>query len=197
MKLIVFTASTGYQSFLQDHLNIECEFSSKLLSPSHDPEFLYLLHLSSLNQAGIDWLQKFAYAQSTITAVCSDRPSLREMLECVRTGTKAYCNSHMAGVHFEQMLRLISQGQSWFPPAMLEETFKLAHQASTKVPESTSLEALTEREKQIAEAIGTGKSNREVAEFLGISEPTVKTHLTNIFKKLDVKDRVSLALLLK
>ena len=197
MKLVVFSASESYQEFLRAHLDIECQFNHKLLSPSHDPEDLYLLHLSSLNQAGFDWLRKFAYAQPILTAVCSDRPSLREMLECVRTGTKAYCNSHMAPLHFEQMFRLVSQGQSWFPPAMLEETFKLAEQATRTVSDPLSLESLTQRESQIAQAVGTGKSNREIAEFLGISEPTVKTHLTNIFKKLDVKDRVSLALLMK
>ncbi len=124
-------------------------------------------------------------------------PNIREMLECVRLGAKAYCNSHMAAVHYQQMFGLLENGQSWFPPRMLEETFKLAQQAVKPEPDSSSLNMLTNREKEIALAVADGKSNRQIADFLEISEPTVKTHLSSIFKKLDLKDRVGLVLYLK
>jgi DNA-binding NarL/FixJ family response regulator len=89
------------------------------------------------------------------------------------------------------------QGQSWFPPHMLEETFKLAQQAIRSRPGENLLQGLTTREREIALAVSDGKSNRQVAEMYAISEATVKTHLTNIFRKLDVSDRVGLVLLLK
>ena len=124
-------------------------------------------------------------------------PNIREMLECVRLGAKAYCNSHMAALHYRQMLQLLDQGQSWFPPQMLEETFKLAQQAVKPAPAEKPLEMLTEREKDIALAVADGKSNRQIADLYEISEPTVKTHLSNIFKKLELRDRVGLVLYLK
>lgn len=55
------------------------------------------------------------------------------------------------------------------------------------------LDALTPREREIALRIAAGDSNRAIAERLGISERTVKAHLTSIFSKLGVKDRVQLA----
>ena len=119
------------------------------------------------------------------------------MLECVRLGARAYCNSHMAASHYDQMLRLLSEGQSWFPPRMLDETFRLARDAISPQPSQQILDRLTRREREVALAVSEGKSNREVADHLSISEATVKTHLTNVFKKLNVKDRVSLLLLLK
>ena len=80
---------------------------------------------------------------------------------------------------------------------MLDETFKLAQQVVKPAPDQKPLDMLTEREKDIALAVGEGKSNRQIADLYEISEPTVKTHLTNIFKKLDLKDRVGLVLYLK
>ena len=80
---------------------------------------------------------------------------------------------------------------------MLEETFKLAQQAIRDRPGQDLLQSLTSREKEIALAVSDGKSNRQVADLHAISEATVKTHLTSIFRKLDVSDRVGLVLLLK
>jgi len=56
--------------------------------------------------------------------------------------------------------------------------------------------SLTPREEQIAQAIAAGRSNRDIAAQLGITEQTVKNHLTNIFGKVGVENRLQLALAL-
>ena len=56
------------------------------------------------------------------------------------------------------------------------------------------LAALTLREREIAELIGNGESNKQIARQLLITERTVKAHLTGIFRKLGIVDRLSLAL---
>jgi DNA-binding NarL/FixJ family response regulator len=58
------------------------------------------------------------------------------------------------------------------------------------------LSALTTRELQIANAVAEGRGNREIATLLGITEQTVKNHLTSIFEKLGVQSRLQLALLM-
>ena len=50
---------------------------------------------------------------------------------------------------------------------------------------------LTDREKELVELIYEGRSNAEIAEALFISESTVKTHIYNIFKKMRIKNRMS------
>jgi len=197
MKLIVYSSSRSFEQFLNDHLDTAFEFRPQLRAPSDDPEQLYMLHISSMELDCYEWLLKYVSGKPTRIGVCSDIPNIREMLECVRLGTKAYCNSHMATLHYHQMLQLLANGQSWFPPQMLNETFRLAQQAVKPALDQHQLEILTAREKDIAQAVAEGKSNRQIADFYDISEPTVKTHLSNIFKKLELKDRVGLVLYLK
>jgi two-component system NarL family response regulator len=55
---------------------------------------------------------------------------------------------------------------------------------------------LTRREREIAELIGNGESNKQIARQLAITERTVKAHLTEIFRKLGIADRLRLALLI-
>ena len=56
--------------------------------------------------------------------------------------------------------------------------------------------ALTPREQQIAQAIADGRTNRDIAARLGITEQTVKNHLTSIFEKVGVDNRLQLGLAL-
>lgn len=55
------------------------------------------------------------------------------------------------------------------------------------------IEELTEREKEICRLIGDGRNNKEISETLFISEGTVKNHITNILKKIELRDRTQLA----
>ena len=197
MKLIVYSASRSFDRFLQRHLDIAFEFSRELQAPSEDIERLYLVHVSGMELECYEWLLKHVSGKPLRVGVCSDVPNIQEMLECVRLGAKAYCNSHMAALHYHQMLRLLENDQSWFPPQMLDETFQLAQQAVNPPGQQQQLEILTAREKDIAFAVGEGKSNRQIADLFEISEVTVKSHLTKIFKKLELKDRVGLVLYLK
>ena len=59
------------------------------------------------------------------------------------------------------------------------------------------LENLTKREYEIALLVGRGESNKQIARQLDITERTVKAHLTEIFRKLAISDRIKLALLVK
>jgi DNA-binding NarL/FixJ family response regulator len=197
MKPIVYSVSPPFELFLDKQLETSFEFTRQMQAPSGEPEQIYLLHISGMELDCYEWLLRHVSGKPVRVGVCSDLPSIREMLECVRLGAKAYCNSHMAAMHYRQMLQMLATGQSWYPPQMLEETFRLAQQASKPDPGQKPLDMLTPREREIALAVADGKSNRQIAELYEISEPTVKTHLSSIFKKLDLKDRVGLVLYLK
>jgi DNA-binding CsgD family transcriptional regulator len=66
---------------------------------------------------------------------------------------------------------------------------------ATSGPDASLLSALTAREVEVLRLIGRGSSNAELARALWISEPTVKTHITRIFRKLDLRDRAQAVVL--
>jgi two-component system, NarL family, nitrate/nitrite response regulator NarL len=68
-------------------------------------------------------------------------------------------------------------------------------EGTTPTPEPAP-PALTPREQQIAMAIADGRTNRDIAARLGITEQTVKNHLTSIFEKVGVDNRLQLGLAL-
>ena len=60
--------------------------------------------------------------------------------------------------------------------------------------ENAPREELSERERQVLELVGAGLPNKRIAMRLGISEKTVKAHLTNVFRQIGVADRTQAAL---
>jgi len=63
--------------------------------------------------------------------------------------------------------------------------------------DSELLQELSPRELEVANMVSTGENNKEIAKQLTISERTVKAHLTSTFKKINVSDRLHLALFMK
>ncbi len=197
MKLRVYSTSRSFQSHMNRVIEIPFDYQSSLCDSGAELASVSLLHISSPEIADLDWITKWFKDSNRIIGVCSDLPNVVEMLECVEAGARAYCNAYMQADNYQQLLRLLSNGQSWFPPSMLAQTFTLAQQSIKGKDINALLQGLTEREKDVAIAVSEGLSNRQIAERFEISERTVKTHITNIFAKLDVKDRVALVLYLR
>ena len=65
---------------------------------------------------------------------------------------------------------------------------------SPRTPPTVELPSLTDREREVLVELAAGRSNREIARTVHLSEGTVKNHVTRIFEKLEVRDRVQAAL---
>jgi DNA-binding NarL/FixJ family response regulator len=196
MAVIVYTTSSAFRAYIHGVLDDQAvRFSSVQKADSLDPANLHLLHISSLEPERVSAFLR-NQASRRVCAICSDKPNIGEMLEYIQAGIRGYCNSYMQTVHYEHLIRLLSDGHSWFPPHLLEQTFSLARHAINGANQDR-LKALTSRERDVALSVAKGLTNRQIAEKHDISERTVKTHLTNIFKKLQIKDRVGLVLYLK
>jgi DNA-binding NarL/FixJ family response regulator len=197
MSVIVYSASASFKSYLSGVINEKIQFESALDAPRETPASLYFLHVSSLGPDCFSWIKKYVPKKAIKVVVCSDQPNIAEMLDTVECGAKSYCHSYMQISHYQQLIRLVANGQSWFPPQLLETTFALAHKALHGGDTEKLLEALTRREKDVALAVTEGLSNKKIALELNISESTVKRHLSTVFKKLQLPDRVALVLHLK
>jgi len=81
------------------------------------------------------------------------------------------------------------------PELMRRLRTALAGQRAPAQSEADQLVALSRREKEVALAAAAGASNKEIARALGITERTVKAHLSAIFKSLGIRNRVQLSVL--
>ena len=128
-----------------------------------------------------------------VLTACDEK---EEHVRAFRLGAKGVILKDSARQTLMQAIRTVCRGEVWMDPrmsgALAEE---LSHIGSEGDPILTRQEnGLTERELEIVRLVASGYKNKEVGATLAISERTVKTHLTNIFQKLGVRDRVGLVM---
>lgn len=128
--------------------------------------------------------------------VLSDTPSDQEALAAFSAAARAYCNSHATPEVLLLVASVVEQGGLWIGESLMQRlvqaTAGVSVEAAEPVPAWES--KLTEREREVAKVVAAGASNKETARQLGITERTVKAHLTAIMEKLGVRDRLQLAL---
>ncbi len=92
-------------------------------------------------------------------------------------------------------LDLIFSGGVYVPPTVLRESGESAEPRPAVPPADPALEQLlTQRQREVLERLREGKSNKQIAHELGLSEGTVKIHMTAIFKSLGVRNRTQAAM---
>jgi two-component system NarL family response regulator len=123
-----------------------------------------------------------------------------EEIALLKAGAKGCCRRGIDPESLQQVLSVTSDGGVWVTrsllPRLVSELRKYvdAHRKPAETPADDSLAELTQREREIVRLIVDGASNKEVASSLNISERTVKGHLSNVFQKLGVTDRLKLML---
>ncbi len=124
-----------------------------------------------------------------------------EEIALLKAGAKGCCRRGIDPDSLGQVLNVTSSGGVWVTrsllPRLVSELRKYvdAHRKPAPAePAADALAELTQREREIVRLIVEGASNKEVASSLNISERTVKGHLSNVFQKLGVADRLKLAL---
>ncbi len=121
----------------------------------------------------------------------SDTPSYAEGSKLLQHGLKGYANTYIHLLHLQQAIEVINSGNVWLYPAFMQELIAGAV-PKTEIKDEI-FEQLTSREKETAMLVAEGKSNKEIAVALNITERTVKAHLTSIYTKTGLTDRFSLA----
>jgi len=123
-------------------------------------------------------------------------PFDEEGIQLLKAGARAYCNRYIAPHLLARIGELVAGGEIWLGASIMERLIRRIEELPTRGPKSP-LGDLTEREREIAIRVSRGGSNKVIARDLGISDRTVKAHLTSVFAKTGTKDRLQLALLVK
>jgi DNA-binding NarL/FixJ family response regulator len=117
------------------------------------------------------------------------------LFAAMRAGARGYMLKGADGEETLRAIRAVANGEAIFSPAIAARMAEVF--ATPPQKEKTSQVAfpeLTPRELEILELIAQGKSNAEIAEQLTLSLKTVRNHVSNIFNKLQVSDRLQVAL---
>jgi len=116
----------------------------------------------------------------------------------INHGIKAYGNSRMLTHHYAQLLKTIIFGKIWTYPELTAALIDKKEKASLCGDSIELIEhRLSTKETEVIYLILEGLTNDAIASALGITTRTVKAHVSSIFSKLHVNDRVALILLLK
>lgn len=128
-----------------------------------------------------------------------------QQIEALAFGCSGYCETKTAERLLPKAVNQLLAGDTWIQrhliPHLIKKLADLNGNARKQHTQNSDtqkkLATLSHRERDVAERIKAGENNKTIAAALNISERTVKAHLTSIFTKLDISDRLHLALFLK
>ncbi len=132
--------------------------------------------------------------QETRVILLTSRRDPEFLEEALRCGIKGVFEREQPTRYIPKAIRKVTQGGLWFDQAVAEHMLGEFMRKQNKVQDSDEhrIASITEREQEVIELTCRGLRNKQVSDRLHISEVTVSHHLTSIFRKLEVADRISL-----
>ena len=120
------------------------------------------------------------------------------IFSAIRAGASGYLLKEVTGDQLVNAVRTVAQGYSLMYPSVakrvLEEFAQKTPAPAEQEADAPGVAQLTARERQVLRLIAQGRSNKEIGGELGIAERTVKSHISNIFAKLELSDRTQAAI---
>jgi len=120
--------------------------------------------------------------------------SEQDVLEALAAGANSYCMKDVEPEILVQVVKNTYEGASWLDPRIAQIVLDKFADKFGKFLKNESVSDLTEREVDVLNLIAKGYSNQQISDTLCISLNTVKTHIKNIFQKLEVEDRTQAAM---
>lgn len=173
------------------------------------PATQYLVWISNTDAAWPDDLSQLRKnLAGARVVVLSNAPEQLEGLNALDHGASGYAHAYAVPALLQEVALVVALGGLWVGPELLQRLVGASSAALARiplpaaepvseaapVPANNAWAALSAREAQVARAVTAGRSNKEVASQLFISERTVKAHLSAVFEKLGVRDRLQLVL---
>lgn len=159
------------------------------------PDIL-LLDLNLPGLGGLEVANQLQVAKSkTKIIVLTIHDSDNYVLELLKNGALGYLLKDVEPSMLIRAIHVVHEGNAFVYPKLAERLFGGVNESDNLKDKATQMwresrsERLTSREMDVLSCIARGFSNQDIAQALFVSEKTVKNHLTNIFRKLNVNDR--------
>jgi len=182
---------------LSDTNIVKIDDVSKLFEVDAENSLL-ILHINSYEKNSLELIEQLLkdLADLKILAL-SNNTNFLEGTKLLQIGVKGYGSTYMHGVHLKQAIDLIMSENVWIYPELANHLIKNITKSSVPKNYDEQLEKLSQHEKECAILVSNGNSNKEIASLLKVQEVTVKKHLSSVYKKFELKNRIELALFLK
>jgi DNA-binding NarL/FixJ family response regulator len=150
-----------------------------------------LLDIRMPNLDGIEATRQIVASGSDTRILVLTTFNLDEYVyEAVRAGASGFLLKDVRPAELVDAIRVVANGNALLAPTALERLLARFSVAETARDGTAATDLLTDREAEILRLIAGGLSNAEIAASLVVSETTVKTHVSNLLRKLGVRDRV-------
>lgn len=173
---VIEQASDGY----------ECLEKLKILRPD-----ILLLDINMPKMNGIEVLEALKAKKDPVKVlILTVHSEVEYLVKAVDIGANGYILKDSGSAELKQAIMDIINNDSYIQPSLIPA---LNSRLINRDLDKERLKSLTKREVEILAQVASGMFNKEIANNLGISERTVKNHISNIFKKIDVSDRTQAA----
>lgn len=154
------------------------------------PEVL-LLDINMPNMNGIEVLQKIKELGLPIKVMMlTVHNEVEYLVKAVDIGADGYILKDSGSAELKKAIYIVMTGETYIQPSLIPA---LNSRLVARDQDKDKIDSLTKRELEVLIKIANGMFNKEIATTLNISERTVKNHISNIFKKIDVADRTQAA----
>jgi DNA-binding NarL/FixJ family response regulator len=190
----------GFRMLLsgEEDLEIVAEASNGLEAVDKAARFRPTVVLMDIRMPELDGLEatrRILAADDTARVLILTTFDLDEYVyEALKAGASGFVLKDDPPEQLLEAIRLVAGGAGLLSPAVTKRVIKRFSRLPQRSPPA-EVDELTERERDVFRLVARGLSNAEIGQELYISETTVKTHITHILQKLDLRDRVQAVVL--
>ena len=154
------------------------------------PQIL-LLDINMPKKNGIEVLEEIKKRNIAVKVlILTVHDEIEYLIKAVDIWVDGYILKDSESTELKKAISVIMSGESYIQPKLVPA---LNNRLVTRDVDKDKIDSLTSRELEVLIQVANGMFNKEIATSLNISERTVKNHISNIFKKIDVSDRTQAA----
>lgn len=156
----------------------------------YNPEVL-LLDINMPEKNGIEVLKQMKADDTKIKVlILTVHNEMDYLMKAIDIGVDGYILKDSESTELKKAIKAVRDGENYIQPSLIPA---LNSQLLNRDTDKDKISSLTNRELEVLVQVANGMFNKEIATNLNISERTVKNHISNIFKKIDVSDRTQAA----
>jgi len=151
-----------------------------------------ILNINMPKLDGISTLKKIKeYYPEQKVIILTGQSDIENLYKVYNIGIDGFVMKESSYTSLVKAIKLVYSGGQYIEPTLIPQLKNKMDNTTSKHKQTEEL--LTKRELQILVMVAEGLYNKEIANKLGVTEKTVKNHITNLFKKIEVTDRIQAA----